>query len=394
MNTSKNKLKIKISIFFIAFALGLNITGVAPILGLLNGAFKGEGTNAVQMLQTIPYFLLMVASIVTGWLVTKISKKNLVLIGLLIVAFVGSSPFIFTSFSFIMVSRLLVGFGFGIVSPLNTAIISEFFEGKERAAMMGLHVAGMGIGALCINIVGGILGKIDYEHYFLIHLIAFIVAIIVINLLPSTKPVAINATQKLKLNRKVYELSITSFFHTLFITAYLTNIGMHIVNNINGDSALIGIVTAVNAAFALLVGLNFSKISSVLKQNTVPFSIFLAGIGYFSITLFPNNLIAIFMVSALCGASLSCFMAEASYMISTSVSNISIALANGVFAMIGGIGGLVSPIVLNGIAKIIFGKVSTNTVFFICMFGMFILSIASYALVVVRQKHIDISELN
>lgn len=377
---------IKISIFSIAFVLGLNIAGIAPILGLLDKAFKEEGSNAVQTLQTVPYFLLMVASIFVGWLVTKISKRKLVLGGFIFIAFVGTSPLIVDNFSFMMISRLLIGFGFGIVSPLNAAIISEFFEGKERAAMMGLHVTGMGIGSIFINIVGGMLGNFGYQRFFLVHLIALAAFIVVITQLPDTGAQVSSDTQKLKLNKMVFELSLTSFFHTLFITAYMTNIGTHILENLNGSSALTGIVTAVQGGFALIVGLNFSRISSALKHNTLPFSIFAAGLGYLSVVLLPANMFGILFGSACLGVSLSCFMAQASYMISVSVPQIAIALANGVFAVIGGVGGLLSPIILNNIANGVFGNVSTDKVFIICAIGMFGLSICSYILVAFKSK--------
>jgi Arabinose efflux permease len=381
----KSNNSIKISIFSIAFVLGLNITGVAPILGMLDIAFKEEGANAIQTLQTVPYFLLMVASIFVGWLVTKISKRRIVLLGLVIIAFVGTSPFLADSFSFMMISRILIGFGFGIVSPLNAAIISDFFEGKDRAALMGLHVTGMGIGSIFINIVGGMLGNFGYQKFFLVHLIALAVFIIVIYQLPDTGAQVPSTTQKLKLNKMVFELSLISFFHTLFITAFMTNIATHILQNLNGSSALTGIVTAVQGGFALLVGFNFSRISSTLKRNTLPFAIFAAGLGYLSVVVLPNNILGILFGSACLGISLSCFMAQASYIISISVPQIAIALANGVFAVVGGIGGLLSPIILNSLAGSIFKNMSTSGVFIICAIGMFILAICSYILVAFKS---------
>lgn len=390
----KSNNSIKISIFSIAFVLGLNITGVAPVLGMLDVTFKKEGANAVQTLQTVPYFLLMVASILVGWLVTKISKRKIVLIGLIIIAFVGASPFLVDSFSFMMISRVLVGFGFGIVSPLNAAIISDFFEGKDRAALMGVHVTGMGIGSIFINIVGGILGNFGYQKYFLVHLIALAAFVIVIYQLPDTGAQTQSATQKLKLNKMVFELSLISFFHTLFITAFMTNIATHILQNLNGSSALTGIVTAVQGGFALLVGFNFSRISSALKRNTLPFAIFAAGLGYLSVIILPNNILGILFGSACLGISLSCFMAQASYIISVSVPQISIALANGVFAVIGGIGGLLSPIILNGLTSHIFKNMSTSGVFIICAIGMFVLSICSYILVTLKSKNAKEQILN
>lgn len=50
---SKSK-KTALSVFFIAFAFGLNITGISPILGILNEKYKQYGTSTVQLLQTLP----------------------------------------------------------------------------------------------------------------------------------------------------------------------------------------------------------------------------------------------------------------------------------------------------------------------------------------------------
>jgi MFS family permease len=393
LNKVMSKSNIKISLFSIAFALGLNITGVAPVLGLLSEAFEGEGANAIQTLQTIPNLLLMLASILVGWLATKISKKKIVLGGLLLVALIGSSPFIVNSFSFIMTSRLLVGFGFGIISPLNVALISEFSHGRERASMMGLQVSGMGIGAICTNIAGGMLGKIGYQQFFLMHLISMVTFLIVLTQLPDTGVAAFSATRKLKLNKKVYELSFTSFFNALFLTAFGTNIGLHIAENLHGDTAITGFVTAVNAGCTLLVGMNFSKISSSLKQYTLPISILTASLGYLLLILLPSSMVGILVASACCGISISCFMAESSYSITTSVDQAAIAIASGLFALFGGIGGLISPIVLNGISTLVFGSVSTAVVFLICTIGTIILAIVSYILMLTRQKEVSLNHL-
>lgn len=392
MSEKNSKIGIKLTIFSIAFTLGLNVAGVSPILGLLNETFKNKGANAVQTLQTIPYFLLMIASILSGWLVTKISKKKLVVIGLFLIAFIGISPLIFDEFSLMMFSRMLVGFGFGVISPLNTSIISEFFQGKDRAAMMGIHVTGMGIGTMCVNIIGGILGKIGYKQFFLVHLIVVIAVFIVIIKLPDTGVEVVNERKRLKLNKEVYELSLMNLINTIFITAYMTNIGIHIVENMHGDSSITGFVTTINAVFALIVGLSFSKISSMLKQYTLSFSIFVGFIGFLCLGFLPTNMLWVLIASACCGISLSCFMAQATYMISNAVSQNSIALASGVFSLLGGIGGLISPVFLNGFSKAAFGSISTYTVFLICMSAMFILSLFSLTIVSIRQRKTEVTK--
>ena len=152
-----NKKKVAVSIFFTAFAFGLNIVGISPVLGVINEKYQQYGTSVIQLLQTIQYLLIMVGSLMIGWLTTKISKKKIVLSGLLIIGICGIMPFFSENFWILVLSRILIGFGFGITGPMNTAIAAELIPEEERAGYMGLHVVGMGIGTMVGSMLGGML---------------------------------------------------------------------------------------------------------------------------------------------------------------------------------------------------------------------------------------------
>lgn len=92
-------IKIALSVFLTAFAFGLNITGISPVLGVLNTKYHAYGTSMVQMLQTLPYLFIMVGSFSIGWLTTKISKKKIIMAGLLIIGVCGIVPFFTESFT-------------------------------------------------------------------------------------------------------------------------------------------------------------------------------------------------------------------------------------------------------------------------------------------------------
>ena len=89
----KTKNRIAVSVFITAFAFGLNITGVLPILGILNEKYQQYGTGMVQQLQTMPYLMLIVGSLLVGWLTTRISKKKIVITGLIVIGICGMLPF-------------------------------------------------------------------------------------------------------------------------------------------------------------------------------------------------------------------------------------------------------------------------------------------------------------
>ncbi|MDR1902003.1 MAG: MFS transporter [Treponema sp.] len=305
-------------VFIIAFSLGLNVMGVSPILGALNHNFASLPVSAVQLLQTIPYALLMAAALFIGRLTLMISKKRLVLAGLLLIGICGTLPFFNNNYRFLLLTRILIGLGFGLVGTLNTAIISDFIKAENRPAYMGLHVAGMGIGALIGNLQGGIIAAIHYRYFFLVYTAAFISAVGVTLFLLETPPQKNVEHSSLKMSGKVYFISFMSFAHTLFITAFSTNIGMFILETMKGNTALAGTVIAVNAAFALLVGFTFSFITKIFGKWTLAAAFLFGTLGFIFLLWIPG-IAGIFSGGALCGVSLSCFMARGTYLISTAV---------------------------------------------------------------------------
>ncbi len=381
MNT-KN-IKIAVSIFLTAFAFGLNITGITPVLGILNEKYHAYGTSMVQLLQTLPYFLIMVGSLTIGYLTTKISKKKIIILGLFIIGICGILPYFTDSFTILFISRLLIGFGFGITGPMNTAIVADFIEPENRAGFMGLHVVGMGVGAMMGNLLGGAFSGLGYKYFYLVYLAAFIAMVGVMSVLEEKKPTQGEKVSDMKMTRMVWVLSIASFVHTLFITTYNTNIGIYLVEQFSSGATLTGIVTAINSAFALVCGMMFSKISGFLKKYTLPFSILAAAVGY-AILLFVPGMVGVYIASALCGISLSCFMAIANYLLTISVEKEAVAKASGLFAIVGGIGGLIAPLFMGGAARIFLGVNTAQNQFMIAFVGMLLFGIIT--LIAVRKK--------
>lgn len=379
-----NKKKVAVSIFFTAFAFGLNIVGISPVLGVINEKYQQYGTSVIQLLQTIQYLLIMVGSLMIGWLTTKISKKKIVLSGLLIIGICGIMPFFSENFWILVLSRILIGFGFGITGPMNTAIAAELIPEEERAGYMGLHVVGMGIGTMVGSMLGGMLAGWSYRNYYLVYLIPFIAMAGVQMLLVETPPIKTEKASDMKLNKIIYLISFASFVHTLFINAYSTNIGIYIAENISNNPGLAGMVTSVNAAFALVTGMCFSKISAKLKNFTLPFSILTAAVGY-GIVLTVHGMVGVLILSALCGVSLSCFMAIGAYLLSISVEQEVVAKAGGVFSIFGGIGGLIAPIFMGNTAKLTLGENTANNQFVIAFFGMLIFGVIA-AVVMMKKK--------
>lgn len=373
-------IKIALSVFLTAFAFGLNITGISPVLGILNTKYQEYGTSMVQMLQTLPYLLIIVGSLTIGWMTTQISKKKIIMLGLFIIGVCGVLPFFTDNFLLLFLSRLIIGFGFGVTGPLNTAVVTDFIEPEHRAGFMGLHVVGMGVGAMLGNLVGGMLAGMGYSYFYLVYLIAFFSALGVAITLKETPPLKGEKVSDMKMTRIVWLLSLTSFVHTLFINAYSTNIGIYLAENLTSDTGTVGVVTALNSALALICGVTFSKISGLFKKYTLPLSILAAALGYGILLLVPE-MIGVYIASALCGVSLSCFMAMASYLLSISVKKDAVAKASGIFSIVGGIGGLIAPIFMGSLSSTIWHSNTPEHQFTIAFVGMLIMGVTALTVV-------------
>ena len=379
------KKRVAASVILIAFAFGLNITGVTPVLGTLSEKYAEYGTSTVQLLQTVQYLLIIAGSFMIGWLTTKFTKKRIAMFGLFVIGVCGMIPFFTENFYVLFATRVLIGFGFGIAGPLNTAIITDFFPPEERAGYMGLHVLGMGIGAMVGNVLGGALAGFGYQTFYLVYGIALISMAAVAVLLIETPPTAMEKGRKMKMNAEVYIISFASLLHTLFINAYNTNIGIYILNEVTENPTVPGMATGINSAAALVVGLLFGRISKMFGNYTMPVSIFTAAAGYAGLLLIPG-MPGVIIASVCCGISLSCFMASGSYLISVSVEPDAVAKASGVFSIIGGIGGLVAPVVMSNAASFITGADTATGQFTVAFGGMILFGIAAVILISLQSR--------
>ena len=100
--------KIAFCIFAIATAFGLNITGIMPILGMLQERYSDISPSLLRLMQTLPYALTMVGALLIGWLTARLSKKRIALIALFIIGTCGLLPFFFESFYVLFVTLNLV----------------------------------------------------------------------------------------------------------------------------------------------------------------------------------------------------------------------------------------------------------------------------------------------
>lgn len=365
-----NKFKLYLSIVAISFLQGLQYS-VTPILGEIKGHYPDVNVSLIQMLITAPGLLSMAVSLASGWLVLKITKKQMLIFGALIAGITGFIPILSDSFALLFGARTLYGVGLGIATTMNVAVVAEFFEGNERVKAMGVQAASVGAGMVAATTAAGILGKGGFRNAYFVNIIGFISMIILMVCLPETG-VSRHSSEKIRLNKKVLIMDLFGVLEFLFLITFTTNIAMHLTGTIAGDSSISGILTGFFSGSQIVIGILLGALTKVTKKYTLPAAMLSFSIGAVILTVFSGNTLLLAVGAVFCGFSQGIFIPTASTFISNVVSPVATAFAAATFTVAMNVGQLISPAILNGLTKAVFGETTTSGVYILSAAGMLI----------------------
>ena len=372
MSKSK-KIRIIIAVVCISFLQGMQHT-MTPILGSIQEAFPDVSVSLIQMLVTGPSLLAMAVALLSGFLVTRISKKKLLLTAALISVITGFLPFLSSSFALLFACRLIYGITLGLAMSLNGVVVAEFFEGDERVQVMGIQAAAVGAGMMIINALAGALGKVHYQTSYWVNLIGVLAFVLLFICLPDTGRVKTDKENKISLNRDIYILTGIGFFFFLFLITFNTNIAMHIGGKYAGDSAFSGLINAAFSLIQIIAGITLGLITKIFVKQTMTAAVLCFVLGAVILILFPGTAALLFIGALFCGLCQGIFMPSFIVKVTSSVNPVSAALASAVTSCGIQLGGFVSPLVVNAAAKGIFGEVTTGRVFILAAIGMTLLA--------------------
>lgn len=379
----KTTYKIYITIICISFLQGLQY-GPSPVLKQIGEHFSNVNTSLVQMLITGPSLVGMFCALLSGMLVTKVSKKKLLLASSLIAAVTGVLPVFFDSFALLFGCRLIYGFALGLATALNTAVVAEWFEGDARVKAMGIQAASVGAGMAVTTAGAGYLGAEIFTRSYYINLIGLVCFVLILFFLPETGRVVVTAENKIQINSRVVVIAFLGLLEFMFLISFTTNISMHLTGNLAGDVAASGNLTSIFSIAQILIGFVLASVTKITKKATLPAAMLSFVLGCALLVGFSSDFAVLCVGAVLCGFSQGVFIPTAMVEESNAVPPAAAAMASGVFTCGTCTGQLLSPIVLNAIAGKMFGEVTTTGVYIVSAVGMAIAAVLC-AVVMLRK---------
>ena len=151
---------------------------LSPVLESLIEPFEVSAANIGLMISafTAPAIVMIP---ITGMLADRYGRRPVLIFGLLCFGGAGTAIALTTDFTVALVLRLLQGVGFASLSPIIITSIGDLYGGTKEATAQGLRFTGSGIVQTVFPLAAGVLVVMAWQYPFLLHLIAFPIAIAV-----------------------------------------------------------------------------------------------------------------------------------------------------------------------------------------------------------------------
>ncbi|MGL5765479.1 MAG: MFS transporter [Sarcina sp.] len=266
----------KIAILALGFITLTATAAMAPSLTSIQMYFSSATPLLIKLIITLPALVCIPISLLNNKFIKIISKKSLIIIGLILFAIGGLTSPLTNNIYLLLFTRLILGFGLGITAPMSLVLIGDFFEGSERDKFMGYSTALSNIGSIIATLLVGTLSVIDWRLSFLIYIFVIIVLVIVIFFLPKDNHQEIENSElevmkhiktEVKLNKAVFKYAAIVALGLVAFYALPTNMAFLVkAKNFGGDKLAANLVSVATVA-SLVSSIFFAKIMKLLDKH-------------------------------------------------------------------------------------------------------------------------------
>ncbi len=264
---------------------------IVPVLSQISDAFPQASRLQIQMALSLPALISILFNFSTGYLARRMPKKTLLALGLIIYAAGGAGTGLANSIGSFLVLRAVLGAGTGIVSPLASDIIADFYEGQDRAKMIGFASAAANIAGMIFPLLSAQLAGSYWRYAFLTYLIGFAVLLFAMAFIPREPSILQPARKpgsKLQFNRVILTQSVLMFLILMIFYAIPTNLSLYIEVNGIGSPSTAALAFSLSTFISTLVNFVFARLYGMFSGWLLPVGLTSLGLGFLAVGLSPT----------------------------------------------------------------------------------------------------------
>ena len=260
---------------------------IVPLLSSISTAFPDASPTLIKMSLSLPALMSIFFSLLTGLLARFIPKKLLLAGGLLLYSLGGIGAGFTTSIRGFLALRALLGAGSGVIAPLASDFVADFYDGNQRAKMIGFANSSANITGIFMPLLAASLAAINWRFAFGVYALGLIVLAFTWVSIPLIKPIIGQTTEK----RPIFVFSpaaigpaFSIFFLVLLFYTIPSNLSVFVKTEGIGSPSIAALVISISTLASTLLNLVFAPIYARLKDWILPVGFFFCALGFLAIT--------------------------------------------------------------------------------------------------------------
>ncbi len=284
VNTGKGDISLitLIAIWSVSAVTSLPGLAVSPILGDMNNIFPKASDLEIQMLTSLPSLLIIPFVLLAGRLSRGKDKLPMLYAGLAIFTICGIACLIAKSMSALIIISSILGIGAGMVIPLSTGLVVEYFTGDTRVRQLGYSSAINNLTLVGATALTGYVADINWHLSFLVYLLPGISLLLCLALRkerPAPEPQQSDQYKQSGINRRHLVVLTIFYFIITYATLVITFDTAFLFEKYHIKQELAGVSISLFFLAIMLPGLFLNRVIAFTRSYTNALCSLLLAIG-------------------------------------------------------------------------------------------------------------------
>lgn len=293
INTGKGNITLitLIAIWSVSAVTSLPGLAVSPILGDMNNIFPKASDLEIQMLTSLPSLLIIPFVLLAGRLSTGRDKLPMLYLGLAIFTLCGVACLVAKSMTALIIISSILGIGAGMIIPLSTGLVVDYFTGDFRVKQLGYSSAINNLTLVGATALTGYVADINWHLSFLVYLLPGVSLLLCLALRresAAAEPMESDQYKQQSINKRHLAVLTLFYFVITFASLVVTFDTAFLFEKYKIRQELAGVSISLFFLAIMLPGLFLSHIIKYTRSYTNVISALLLTLGLLSMTIFKS----------------------------------------------------------------------------------------------------------
>lgn len=306
INTGKGSISLlcTVAIWSVSAIVSLPGLAVSPIMGELDTIFPHAGELEIEMLESLPSLMIIPFMLLAGRWSVRGNKQRLLAIGTIIFFLSGVGCMLTRNILWLVIIGGIMGIGAGIIIPLSTGLIVDYFTGDYRVKQLGISSAINNLTLVIATALTGWLADREWHLAFVVYLFPLITLLLLPALRrtpPTPEPQEGAQNRQTEINRGVIAKLMLFYFAITYLSLIVTFNTSFLVERDGMESSVSGIIISLFFLAIMAPGFVLNTIVRLFGRKVNLWALIIMGIGLVVMSLDRHNVLTLIIGAAMTG---------------------------------------------------------------------------------------------